>query len=84
MSAMALGGSLPGLRLYRVAVPPRRIVALLPAQNRKKTLFSAFLEALVQAGQAYAPPKITAMPPCLGGVGRLNPSIIDAGYKTDS
>lgn len=65
MSAAVPGGLLPGLRLYHVGVPTRRIAALLPEQNRRMAIYATLLEALQEAGRAYRPPSIHPAPFCL-------------------
>lgn len=54
-----------GLRLYRVHFPPRRIVALLPAQYARQPPYAALVTALQQAGAELALPPIHDTPPFL-------------------
>lgn len=56
---------LDGVKLYRVAMPPRQIVALMPSQYRRIEPYAAFLDALRQAGQDFRMPMPLKTPPFL-------------------
>lgn len=56
MSVPAQG--VAGVRLHQAGLPPRRIVALVPAQNLRLPAHAALIAALEQAGRSYAPPPI--------------------------
>lgn len=65
LSTMIGRRPIDGIRLYRVDFPPRRIVALLPAQYARQPPYTALVEALQQtsAGLTLAPMRDT--PPFL-------------------
>lgn len=65
LSAFSGGASGDGVRLYRVNTPPRRIVALVPAQLRRVEPYTTLLEALERVGSEYALPAIEPAPPFL-------------------
>jgi len=65
LSAMVGAQPLDGVKLYRVAMPPRQIVALLPSQYRRIEPYAAFLDALRQAGADFTMPATLATPPFL-------------------
>lgn len=54
-----------GVRLYRVALPPRRLVALIPSQYRRRDPYAAVLDGLVAAAAAIALPPMLVAPPFL-------------------
>jgi len=55
----------PGIRLYDVGEPPRRIVALIASQHRRLQPYAKLLEVLQAAGRDIATPPISATPPFL-------------------
>ncbi|WP_158626053.1 LysR family transcriptional regulator [Arsenicitalea aurantiaca] len=65
LSTLSNGRPLEGIRLYRVDVPPRRVVALIATQYRRLTPFSDLIESLEAIGAAYVPPEGLPMPPFL-------------------
>jgi hypothetical protein len=65
LSALSSGASNDGIRLYRVNTPPRRIVALVPAQLRRIEPYNTLLGALERVGTEYVLPAIEPAPPFL-------------------
>ena len=65
LSAVVDDGIASGVRLYRVQVPPRQIVALVPSQYRYLKPYSLVLEALAAEGAAFDMPPMQATPPFL-------------------
>lgn len=65
LSAIVGAQPLDGVRLYRVAMPPRQIVALVPSQYRRIEPYATFLDALRQAGQDFRMPMLLNTPPFL-------------------
>jgi DNA-binding transcriptional LysR family regulator len=55
----------PGLRLYRVNLPPRRLVALLPSQYRRQEPYASLLDNLASYAAGYPLPAILPPPPFL-------------------
>ena len=51
------------MKLYATDRPDRRTVAVVPSQYQRIEPYSAFLEALRQAGSAVRMPPILPMPP---------------------
>jgi len=61
-----MGGGPPfGVRLYRVDVPPRRLVALVPSQYRRQQPYSSLLDALQEACARFELPPMLPAPPFL-------------------
>lgn len=65
LSAMAGPGALEGVRLYRINVPARRLVALVPSQYRRMQPYASLLEALQGVGAGFELPPIGPVPPFL-------------------
>ena len=65
LSAVVGAGALDGVKLYRVDLPPRQIVALLPSQYRRLEPYAAFLDALREAGEGFKMPPLLDTPPFL-------------------
>ncbi len=65
LSALQTGGPPRGVTLYRVALPPRRLVALLPSQYRRRAPYAAVLDGLVAAAAGIGLPAMQASPPFL-------------------
>lgn len=58
--------SLPaGVRLYRVDLPPRRLVAMLPSQYRRQEPYASALDCLVAAAASLKPLATLPPPPFL-------------------
>jgi len=64
LSSLAAAGG-PGVRRYRVALPPRRLVALLASQYRRRAPYEAVLDGLVAAAAGIDLPPLRAAPPFL-------------------
>lgn len=65
LSSVVGDRAIHGLRLYRVAYPPRQIVALLPAQYLRQQPYLALVEALQDVGRTYEMPRFHDTPPFL-------------------
>jgi DNA-binding transcriptional LysR family regulator len=65
LSTLMGGGPPIGVRLYKVAVPPRRLVALVPSQYRRQPPFSNLLDTLQSACQGFENPAMLPTPPFL-------------------
>src|SRR6185437_754280 len=65
LSTLAGTQTLDGLRLYRVKVPPRQIVALVASQYRRHEPYATLLDALQAQGNTLALPPMLATPPFL-------------------
>jgi DNA-binding transcriptional LysR family regulator len=65
LSSVVGDGPIAGLRLYRVAFPPRQIVALLPSQYARSEPYAALLEALQKVGRSHVEPSVRDTPPFL-------------------
>lgn len=69
-----MDGDVPdGLRLYRVDIEQRRIVALVPSQYRRLEPYSTLLDRLQQVGAETRLPAILPTPPFLDGTALSNP-----------
>lgn len=65
LSTMAGPGALDGVRLYRINVPARRLVALVPSQYRRVEPYASLLETLQGVGARFELPLIRPVPPFL-------------------
>jgi DNA-binding transcriptional LysR family regulator len=65
LSTLMGGGPPVGVRLYRVAVPPRRLIALLPGQYREQAPFAALLDTLQAVCGRFEMPAMLPTPPFL-------------------
>jgi DNA-binding transcriptional LysR family regulator len=65
LSTLGAEGPPGGVRLYRVALPPRRLVALVPSQYRRRAPYAAVLDGLVDAAGRIGLPPLLAPPPFL-------------------
>jgi len=65
LSTLMGGGPPVGVRLYRVAVPPRRLIALVPSQYRRQVPFAALLDTLQAACERFEMPSMLPTPPFL-------------------
>ncbi len=65
LSTMMGGGAPSGVRLYRVGLPPRRLVALVPSQYRRQAPYAALLDRLQKACTNWSPPPTGPTPPFL-------------------
>lgn len=65
LSTLALNGAMEGLRFYRVAFPPRKIVAFLPAHYVRQAPYADLIAALQAAAEAVQLPAILETPPFL-------------------
>lgn len=65
LSTMAGSVPLDGVSLYRVALPPRRIVALLASQYRRQEPYSGLIDALESAASRLVLQGIRDVPPFL-------------------
>lgn len=54
-----------GIRYYRVDLPPREIVALLPARSAEQQPLAALVAALAAVGRGLTPPALLDIPPFL-------------------
>lgn len=72
LSAIAGGQALDGVKLFRVPMPPRQIVALLPSQYRRIEPYATFLQALREASTHIPLPAILPTPPFLKGTARTS------------
>ena len=63
--ALAASGhsGLARVRLYRIDLPSRRVVALLPSHYARIAFYGDVLAALARAGQEVRPPPIAGVPP---------------------
>lgn len=61
-----MGSELPsGIRLYRVAVQTRHLVALVPSQYRRQQPYGTLIDELQKAATAFQLPEMRPMPPFL-------------------
>ena len=65
LSAMTGMGAPDGVRLYRINVPARRLVALVPSQYRRVEPYANLLDTLQSVGADFALPPILPTPPFL-------------------
>ncbi|HQZ13357.1 MAG TPA: LysR family transcriptional regulator [Devosia sp.] len=65
LSTLAWESQPTGVRLYRVDLPPRRLVAMLPSQYRRQEPYSAAIDGLVAAAAALRLPDMLPPPPFL-------------------
>lgn len=65
VSTLMGGGPPVGVRLYRVNVPPRRLIALVPSQYRRQVPFSGLLDTLQQVCERFEMPDMLPTPPFL-------------------
>jgi len=54
--------TMSGIRLYETDLPPRSIVAIMPAQYERMEPYAAFLTALQKAASAAFRPQVEPMP----------------------
>jgi DNA-binding transcriptional LysR family regulator len=73
LSTLAWQGGPTGLRLYRVNLPPRRLVALLPSQYRRQEPYATLLDGLAAAAAAFELPPMQEPPPFLSGAAAPDP-----------
>ncbi len=65
LSTLTWEGRPTGVRLYRVDLPPRRLVALLPSQYRRQEPYATALDELAAAAADFRLPPILEPPPFL-------------------
>ena len=65
LSSVVGDRAIHGLKLYRVAYPPRQIVALLPTQYLRQQPYLALVEALQNVGRKFEMPRFHDTPPFL-------------------
>lgn len=65
LSTLTWEGQPTGVRLYRVDLPPRRLVALLPSQYRRQEPYATALDGLAAAAAEFRLPPILEPPPFL-------------------
>lgn len=65
LSTLMGGGPPVGVRLYRVNVPPRRLVALVPSQYRRQVPYESLLDTLQHVSAHFALPSMLPTPPFL-------------------
>ena len=66
------GGTWPeGVRVYRLGLPPRRLVALLPSQYRRQEPFATLLDRIAETAAQFSPPPMLPPPPFLAGAADL-------------
>lgn len=65
VSTLMGGGPPVGVRLYKVNVPPRRLIALVPSQYRRQVPYSGLLDTLQDACDRFEPPAMLPTPPFL-------------------
>ncbi len=65
LSTLAWQGVPTGVRLYRVNLPPRRLVALLPSQYRRQEPYASVVDSLAAAAAGFALPPMLDTPPFL-------------------
>ena len=63
LSAMAGPTPIDGIRLHRIGIEPRRIVAMFPTHCRNQEPYTTLLGTLREAGAGLRLPTVTAMPP---------------------
>lgn len=67
MSCVVGGSVIEGVKLYRLTLPPREIVALLPTQYLTQQPYAALIDELRRVGRAHRPPEMHPTPPFLRG-----------------
>jgi DNA-binding transcriptional LysR family regulator len=65
VSTLMGGGPPVGVRLYKVNVPPRRLIALVPSQYRRQVPFSGLLDTLQDICERFEMPPMLPTPPFL-------------------
>jgi DNA-binding transcriptional LysR family regulator len=65
LSTLMGGGPPVGVKLYRVAVPPRRLIALMPSQYRRQVPYSGLLDTLQAVCERFEKPAMLPTPPFL-------------------
>jgi DNA-binding transcriptional LysR family regulator len=65
LSTLMGGGAPVGVKLYRVNVPPRRLVALLPSQYRRQVPFAGLVDTLEAQCAHFELPPMQPPPPFL-------------------
>jgi len=68
LSALAGTGAAAGVKLYRINVSARQIVAVVPSQYLRVTPYGELLAALEAVGKSYALPPLQPVPPFLEGL----------------
>jgi DNA-binding transcriptional LysR family regulator len=63
LSAMAGTTPLDGVRLYRIGIEPRRVVAMFPSHGRTQEPYAGLIEALREAGSSLHLPPLADTPP---------------------
>jgi len=63
LSAVVDDGAREGVRLYRMGIEPRRIVAMIPSHYRRLEQYSALIDALQAAGKRVKLPAMKPVPP---------------------
>jgi DNA-binding transcriptional LysR family regulator len=65
VSTLMGGGPPVGVKLYKVAVPPRRLIALVPSQYRRQVPYEDLLDKLQEACEQFELPPMLPTPPFL-------------------
>lgn len=65
VSTLMGGGPPVGVKLYKVKVPPRRLIALVPSQYRRQIPYEGLLDTLQDACERFEPPAMLPTPPFL-------------------
>jgi DNA-binding transcriptional LysR family regulator len=65
LSTLMGGGPPVGVKLYKVSVPPRRLIALVPSQYRRQMPFSGLLDTLQEVSASFKMPDMLPTPPFL-------------------
>lgn len=63
LSVIGDGADLEGLRLYRIDMEPRRIVAMIPSHCRRVEPYADLLAAMQAVGESVALPPLEPVPP---------------------
>lgn len=74
LSTMMGGGAPSGVTLYRVDVPARRLVALVPSQYRRQVPYAGLLDTLQEVGARLQGPPLLPTPPFLDMAGQSDPA----------
>ncbi len=65
LSTMMGGGAPAGVRLYKINIPPRRLIALVPSQYRRQVPYSGLIDTLQRVCEDWEMPPMHATPPFL-------------------
>lgn len=65
VSTLMGGGPPVGVKLYKVKVPPRRLIALVPSQYRRQIPYEGLLDTLQDVCERFEPPAMLPTPPFL-------------------